>query len=226
MKDFTKQSLSVSLSVSVSLSLCLSLSVPLFVYLQSDRMEDQRCPLPDLNEVTGSVPEGQEDFFSLIQKVQSRRMDEQRASLLIPHTKAGDDTHSAGSSLHHHHHWWRYMCKRKRTGFYWVLFLSIRQSLDVVIMIFDKFLWISPTAGFSLKPESRLCWCGLFDDSSACWLQTDTLDYLEFKQRSGLIWDQQTVLLLHNGFLSSCWHMIWLWPQELKVSCWVHVFMC
>uniref|UniRef100_A0A3B4V2P2 Uncharacterized protein n=1 Tax=Seriola dumerili TaxID=41447 RepID=A0A3B4V2P2_SERDU len=56
----------------------------LSVCLQSDRMEDQRCPLPDLDDVIGSVPEGQEDFFSLIQRVQSRRMDEQRhTSVLI-----------------------------------------------------------------------------------------------------------------------------------------------
>ncbi|KAK2838243.1 hypothetical protein Q5P01_015455 [Channa striata] len=49
---------------------------------QSDRMEDQRCPLPDMDDVFGSVPEGQENFFSLIQRVQSKRMDEQRASML------------------------------------------------------------------------------------------------------------------------------------------------
>uniref|UniRef100_A0AAQ5XTS0 Uncharacterized protein n=1 Tax=Amphiprion ocellaris TaxID=80972 RepID=A0AAQ5XTS0_AMPOC len=49
----------------------------------SDRMEDQRCSLPDLEDVLGPVPEGQEDFFSLVQRVQSRRMDEQRASMLF-----------------------------------------------------------------------------------------------------------------------------------------------
>lgn len=64
---------------------------------QSDRMEDQRRSLPDLEDVLALVPEGQEDFLSLVQRVQSRRMDEQRASLR---------THSAGSSprRHHHHH--------------------------------------------------------------------------------------------------------------------------
>ncbi|KAG7218042.1 hypothetical protein INR49_020678 [Caranx melampygus] len=45
----------------------------MLIHYQSDRMEDQRCPLPDLDDVVGSVPEGQEDFFSLIQRVQSRR---------------------------------------------------------------------------------------------------------------------------------------------------------
>ncbi|XP_051250613.1 uncharacterized protein gpsm1a isoform X2 [Dicentrarchus labrax] len=65
---------------------------------QSDRMEDQRCSLPDL------VPEGQEDFFSLVQRVQSRRMDEQRASLLLTHTEDDINTHTTGSSPHHHHH--------------------------------------------------------------------------------------------------------------------------
>uniref|UniRef100_A0AAQ6A5Q8 G protein signaling modulator 3 n=1 Tax=Amphiprion ocellaris TaxID=80972 RepID=A0AAQ6A5Q8_AMPOC len=50
---------------------------------KSDRMEDQRCSLPDLEDVLGPVPEGQEDFFSLVQRVQSRRMDEQRASMLF-----------------------------------------------------------------------------------------------------------------------------------------------
>uniref|UniRef100_A0A3Q1EY74 Uncharacterized protein n=1 Tax=Acanthochromis polyacanthus TaxID=80966 RepID=A0A3Q1EY74_9TELE len=53
---------------------------------KSDRMEDQRCSLPDLEDVLGPVPEGQEDFFSLVQRVQSRRMDEQRASMLRPPT--------------------------------------------------------------------------------------------------------------------------------------------
>uniref|UniRef100_A0A3Q3XG57 Uncharacterized protein n=1 Tax=Mola mola TaxID=94237 RepID=A0A3Q3XG57_MOLML len=79
----------------------LSLSCPshslLSALSQSDRMEDQRRSLPDLEDVLALVPEGQEDFLSLVQRVQSRRMDEQRASLR---------THSAGSSprRHHHHH--------------------------------------------------------------------------------------------------------------------------
>uniref|UniRef100_A0A665TUZ7 G protein signaling modulator 1a n=1 Tax=Echeneis naucrates TaxID=173247 RepID=A0A665TUZ7_ECHNA len=69
------------------------------VCLQSDRMEDQRCPLPDLEDVTGSVPEDQEDFFSLIQRVQSRRMDEQRASLLTIHNEDDDDVEPSLSPL-------------------------------------------------------------------------------------------------------------------------------
>nr|XP_020496442.1 G-protein-signaling modulator 1-like [Labrus bergylta] len=74
----------------------------MLIHYQSDRMEDQRCSLPDLDDVVGTLPEGQDDFFSLIQRVQSRRMDEQRASLLVTHTE--DDTHvnPTGSSPHNH----------------------------------------------------------------------------------------------------------------------------
>ncbi|XP_018548377.1 G-protein-signaling modulator 2 [Lates calcarifer] len=75
----------------------------MLIHYQSDRMEDQRSSLPDLADVVGSIPEGQEDFFSLIQRVQSRRMDEQRASLLITHTK-DDDLYSTAPPHHHHHH--------------------------------------------------------------------------------------------------------------------------
>uniref|UniRef100_UPI0037E75F08 G-protein-signaling modulator 3-like n=1 Tax=Semicossyphus pulcher TaxID=241346 RepID=UPI0037E75F08 len=78
----------------------------MLIHYQSDRMEDQRCSLPDLDDVIDSVPEGQDDFFSLIQRVQSRRMDEQRASLLVTHTEDDEhiNRHTAGSSPHHHHH--------------------------------------------------------------------------------------------------------------------------
>ncbi|XP_073322943.1 uncharacterized protein [Pagrus major] len=61
----------------------------MLIQYQSDRMDDQRCSLPDLDDVV------QEDFFSLVQRVQSRRIDEQRASL---------QTHTADSTHHHHHH--------------------------------------------------------------------------------------------------------------------------
>ncbi|XP_029296146.1 uncharacterized protein LOC115013783 [Cottoperca gobio] len=54
----------------------------MLIHYQSDRMEDQRCSLPDVEDGVGGVPVGQEDFFTLIHRVQSRRMDEQRASLL------------------------------------------------------------------------------------------------------------------------------------------------
>ncbi|XP_053277749.1 G-protein-signaling modulator 1 [Pleuronectes platessa] len=67
----------------------------MLINFQSDRMEDQRCPPPDLDDLddlVGSAPEGQEDFFSLIQRVQSRRMDEQRASLMTSHTEDEDDS--------------------------------------------------------------------------------------------------------------------------------------
>ncbi|XP_034397401.1 G-protein-signaling modulator 1 [Cyclopterus lumpus] len=80
----------------------------MLIHYQSDRMDDQRCSLPDLDDVVVSVPEGQQDFFSLIQRVQSRRMDEQRASLLSTHTEddraAHIHTHTAGRTPHSHHH--------------------------------------------------------------------------------------------------------------------------
>lgn len=71
-------------------------------------MEDQRCSLPDLEDVAGLLPDAQEDFFSLIHRVQSRRMDEQRASVLMSPTEDNNDNHSSISSgrHHHHHHWW------------------------------------------------------------------------------------------------------------------------
>ncbi|XP_026176974.1 G-protein-signaling modulator 1-like [Mastacembelus armatus] len=82
----------------------------MLLHYQSDRMEDQRCSLPDLEDVMGSVPEGQEDFFSLIQRVQSRRMNEQRATLLTTHTEDEDedeDDDTPATSPHHpHHHYW------------------------------------------------------------------------------------------------------------------------
>ncbi|XP_008334602.1 G-protein-signaling modulator 1 [Cynoglossus semilaevis] len=71
---------------------------------QSDRMEDQRCSLPDLEDVAGLLPDAQEDFFSLIHRVQSRRMDEQRASVLMSPTEDNNDNHSSISSGRHHHH--------------------------------------------------------------------------------------------------------------------------
>ncbi|XP_026199611.1 G-protein-signaling modulator 1 [Anabas testudineus] len=75
----------------------------MLIHYQSDRMEDQRCPLPDLDDVVESVPEGQEDFFSLIQRVQSRRMNEQRAWLLINEDDDDARASSSSSSDHHHH---------------------------------------------------------------------------------------------------------------------------
>ncbi|KAF7647572.1 hypothetical protein LDENG_00170210 [Lucifuga dentata] len=66
----------------------------MLIQYQSDRMEDQRSSLPDLDEVVGLVPD-QEDFFTLLHRVQSRRMDEQRASALLRH---GDNATSVSSS--------------------------------------------------------------------------------------------------------------------------------
>ncbi|CAJ1069347.1 G-protein-signaling modulator 1 [Xyrichtys novacula] len=76
----------------------------MLIHYQSDRMEDQRCSLPDLEDVLASVPEGQDDFFSLIQRVQSRRMDEQRASMSVAHTEEDKHIDKAGSFPHHNHH--------------------------------------------------------------------------------------------------------------------------
>ncbi|XP_051806950.1 G-protein-signaling modulator 1 [Acanthochromis polyacanthus] len=73
----------------------------MLIQYQSDRMEDQRCSLPDLEDVLGPVPEGQEDFFSLVQRVQSRRMDEQRASMLLRHSE--DEDAPTGSAPRQHH---------------------------------------------------------------------------------------------------------------------------
>ncbi|XP_061586119.1 G-protein-signaling modulator 1 [Cololabis saira] len=74
------------------------------IQYQSDRMEEQRCSLPDLDDVVVPVPEGQEDFFRLVHRVQSRRMDEQRALMLLSCTKDEQDQSLAESSHHHPHH--------------------------------------------------------------------------------------------------------------------------
>lgn len=87
---------SLSVRLPVYLPVCLSL------WLQSDRMEDQRCSLPDLDDGLGLVPEGQDEFLSLVQRVQSRRMDEQRALL---QTFTSSSSHHRRH--HHHHQWWR-----------------------------------------------------------------------------------------------------------------------
>lgn len=47
--------------------------------LQSSRIDDQRCSPPDSGPRAPTVPD--EDFFSLIQRVQAKRMDEQRVHL-------------------------------------------------------------------------------------------------------------------------------------------------
>ncbi|XP_023981870.1 collagen alpha-1(I) chain [Physeter macrocephalus] len=46
---------------------------------QSSRIDDQRCPPPDVLPRGPTMPD--EDFFSLIQRVQAKRMDEQRVDL-------------------------------------------------------------------------------------------------------------------------------------------------
>lgn len=51
----------------------------LSVSAQSSRIDDQRCPPPDGVPRGPTVPD--EDFFSLIQRVQAKRMDEQRVDL-------------------------------------------------------------------------------------------------------------------------------------------------
>lgn len=52
---------------------CVSVSA------QSSRIDDQRCPPPDVPPRGPTMPD--EDFFSLIQRVQAKRMDEQRVDL-------------------------------------------------------------------------------------------------------------------------------------------------
>lgn len=47
--------------------------------LQSSRIDDQRCSPPEASQHAPTVPD--EDFFSLIQRVQAKRMDEQRVQL-------------------------------------------------------------------------------------------------------------------------------------------------
>lgn len=49
------------------------------VSAQSSRIDDQRCPPPDVPPRGPTMPD--EDFFSLIQRVQAKRMDEQRVDL-------------------------------------------------------------------------------------------------------------------------------------------------
>uniref|UniRef100_A0A4W4HS07 Uncharacterized protein n=1 Tax=Electrophorus electricus TaxID=8005 RepID=A0A4W4HS07_ELEEL len=58
--------------------------VVLWLSHQSSRINDQRCSLPP-------APDPDEDFFNLIQRVQAKRMDEQRVSL---HPDEEDDTDS------------------------------------------------------------------------------------------------------------------------------------
>lgn len=50
-----------------------------FASLQSSRLDDQRCAPPHSMPRGPTVPD--EDFFSLIQRVQAKRMDEQRVDL-------------------------------------------------------------------------------------------------------------------------------------------------
>lgn len=47
--------------------------------VQPSRIDDQRCSPPDAGPHAPTVPD--EDFFSLIQRVQAKRMDEQRVQL-------------------------------------------------------------------------------------------------------------------------------------------------
>lgn len=64
--------------------------------VQSSRIDDQRCAPPD------SIPRGptmpDEDFFSLIQRVQAKRMDEQRVDLASAQEEAAEEQQRSGSS--------------------------------------------------------------------------------------------------------------------------------
>lgn len=57
----------------------LNVPVTLFYNGQSSRIDDQRCSPPEGGPHAPTVPD--EDFFSLIQRVQAKRMDEQRVHL-------------------------------------------------------------------------------------------------------------------------------------------------
>lgn len=67
-----------------------------FLPPQSSRIDDQRCAPPD------SIPRGptmpDEDFFSLIQRVQAKRMDEQRVDLASAQEEAAEEQQRPGSS--------------------------------------------------------------------------------------------------------------------------------
>lgn len=69
---------------------------PVLPPVQSSRIDDQRCAPPD------SIPRGptmpDEDFFSLIQRVQAKRMDEQRVDLASAQEEAGEEQQRPGSS--------------------------------------------------------------------------------------------------------------------------------
>lgn len=64
--------------------------------LQSSRIDDQRCAPPD------SIPRGptmpDEDFFSLIQRVQAKRMDEQRVDLAAVQEAAEEEQQRPAST--------------------------------------------------------------------------------------------------------------------------------
>ena len=62
------------------------------LWLQSSRIDDQRCSPPEAGPHAPTVPD--EDFFSLIQRVQAKRMDEQRVQLP---TDDQDDSESPDS---------------------------------------------------------------------------------------------------------------------------------
>lgn len=78
------------------LSYQCSVLTPVLLPIQSSRIDDQRCAPPD------SIPRGptmpDEDFFSLIQRVQAKRMDEQRVDLASAQEEAAEEQQRPGSS--------------------------------------------------------------------------------------------------------------------------------
>lgn len=64
------------------------------MFWQSSRIDDQRCSPPEGGPHAPTVPD--EDFFSLIQRVQAKRMDEQRVQL--PSENHSDNENAAGDS--------------------------------------------------------------------------------------------------------------------------------
>lgn len=66
------------------------------VCVQSSRIDDQRCSPPEGGPRAPTVPD--EDFFSLIQRVQAKRMDEQRVQLPSDEQEPDEDEREPGAA--------------------------------------------------------------------------------------------------------------------------------
>ncbi len=68
----------------------------LCAFVQSSRIDDQRCSPPEGGPRALTVPD--EDFFSLIQRVQAKRMDEQRVQLSSDEQELDEDESEPGAA--------------------------------------------------------------------------------------------------------------------------------